>query len=38
MLPLQETEKQELSVEQCHSDKDDEKRTGTEIGSGLFFC
>ena len=23
---------------QCHSDKDDGKRTGTEIGSGLFFC
>ena len=22
---------------QCHSDKDDGKRTGTEIGSGLFF-
>jgi hypothetical protein len=23
---------------QCHSDKDDGKRTGTETGSGLFFC
>ena len=23
---------------QCHSDKDDEKSTGTEISSGLFFC
>ena len=22
---------------QCHSDKDDGKRTGTETGSGLFF-
>lgn len=25
-------------IGQCHSDKDDGKRTGTEIGSGLFFC
>jgi hypothetical protein len=25
-------------MRQCHSDKNDGKRTGTEICSGLFFC
>ena len=31
-------EKKQKWANQCHSDKDDGKRTGTETGSGLFFC
>ena len=31
------TDEKRALLPQCHSDKDDGKRTGTEMGSGLFF-